>query len=131
MFGVLAEDLHWQVKGPRDHHQVGDLLEGSDLACGDLQAGRLDDDADDGRGAQTQEVRIYHTNDLEDSILSQPANPITDCALGNANLIGNRSERHTPVVLETGDNSSINHSHCFWFRMVAKGVECGIIESVQ
>ena len=47
MIGILAEDLHQQVKGSRDHHQVGDLLEGSDLACGDLRAGRLDDDADD------------------------------------------------------------------------------------
>jgi hypothetical protein len=44
MIGILAEDLHQQVKGSRDHHQVGDLLEGSDLACGDLQAGWLDDD---------------------------------------------------------------------------------------
>jgi hypothetical protein len=47
MIGILAEDFHQQVKGSRDHHQVGDLLEGSDLPCGDLQAGRLDDADDD------------------------------------------------------------------------------------
>ena len=76
-----------------------------------LQVGRLDDDADDGSGPQAQEVRVYYTHDLEDSLPSQPANPITDCALGDAGLVSDRGERYAPVVLETGDNGSINLVH--------------------
>jgi hypothetical protein len=67
---VLTEDFYQQVKGSRGHHQVGDLLKGRNLAGGDLQAGRLDDDADDSRGPQAQEVRVYHTDNLENSLPS-------------------------------------------------------------
>ena len=55
MLSIPIENLYQQVKSPRGHYQVGNLLEGSDLARGSLQADGLDNDADDGSGPQTQE----------------------------------------------------------------------------